>query len=470
MTQVALSPVFNDTQFSNNSGLPLAGGKIFTYESASNSAQQVTYTTLAGNIASSNPLVLDSSGRLPNEMWLVSGLAYNLVLTEADGTTVITSVDNVRGSMPVPVGGGLGTVIWNPATVVPNYISATQFSLLGDLTDSFAVGDRVRYQFTDFSYAYATITNTVYADPVTQVTIELDNVGFNNTVINVAWSALVSANMTVDAAGVSFSQIIGYAGNNIGTELQSLRTLITSNATVWSTTNGSPDFVISPTVPPAVYIGGKWSVKFSAAAWGQPSRLNISNLGWYPLKQYAPDGTLVDAQISVNMISEVAWDDINSVFIVLNPLPGVPTGTIMFYAKDTAPSGWVVCGGATYVTTSYAALFSVIGYTFGGSGSEFNVPNMLGQFARGWDSLGTVDPGRVFGSTQAGQMESHQHKMYWINYDGGGGRGLVDPVNPLNITTPGQSTAGYTGWGVDFAGTGTETRPTNVALLPCIKL
>ena len=322
MTQVALSPVFNDTQFSDDNGLPLAGGKIFTYEAGSNSVLQVTYTTIAGDVEQPNPIVLNASGRLPNEMWLVDGSAYNLVLTQADGTTVIQTVDNVRGSMPVPPGGGLGNVIWNPATVVPMYISATQFSLLGDHTINFAVGNRVRYQFDDFSYAYATITNVVYADPITQVTLELDSTGFNNTVINVAWSILVSTNMTVDAAGVSFSQVLGYAGNNIGTELQSLRTLIVSNATVWDTTNGSPDFVITPTVAATLYVGGKWSVHFTTSS--TTSTLNISNVGAYPIKQYDNIGGVIEAVIVADMISEVVWDDVNTCFILLNQLPYTP--------------------------------------------------------------------------------------------------------------------------------------------------
>jgi hypothetical protein len=469
MTQVALSPVFNDTQFSDNSGLPLAGGKIFTYEAGSNSVLQLTYTTIDGVVEQTNPVVLDSSGRLPNEMWLINGSAYNLVLTQADGTTVITSVDNVRGSMPVPPGGGLGTVIWNPAESVPAFISSAEFSIEGALTTNYAVGNRVRYQFDDLSYGYATVTNVVYSAPDTFVTLAPDSIGFSNTVINVAWSALVSTNMTVDAAGVSFTPVVTYAGNNVGAELQSLRTLIVNNATVWDTTGTAPDYVVTPTVAATNYIAGKWSVHFTAVSTGGACTLNISNVFQAPLKQYSPSGTLVDAVISAEMISDVAWDDVNSVFILLNPLPSTPTGTIMWYTGITAPAGWAICNGDALSAAAQPALFAVLGYTFGGAGDSFSVPNLLGQFIRGFDSSEAVDPGRVFGSTQTGQMESHHHNMWWVNYDGGGGRGLVDPVNPLNITTAGQSTSGYTGWGVDFAGTGTETRPTNVALTPCIK-
>ena len=325
MTQVALSPVFNDTQFSDNNGLPLAGGKIFTYQAGSNSVQQATYTSFNADVEQSNPIVLDSSGRLPNEMWLVDGFAYNMVLTLADGTTVLQSIDNVRGSMPVPPGGGLDTVIWNSTADIPEYVSANQFSVLGDYTTQFRVGNRVRYQFSDLSYGFATVTNVIFDGTNTQVTLELDSTGFNNTVINVAWSALVAINMTVDAAGVSFSQVMGYGGNNVGTELQSLRTLAGSNNTVWPATGGGGSaFAANPVVASTTYEGGRWMVKFDAAITSGVSTISISGLGGIPLKQYDNTGALIDAVFAANMITEIAYDTLNASMIVLDQLPYTP--------------------------------------------------------------------------------------------------------------------------------------------------
>ena len=469
MTQVALSPVFNDTQFSDNSGMPLAGGKIFTYEAGSNSVLQLTYTTVNGDIEQTNPVILDSSGRLPNEMWLVDGFAYNMVLTLADGTTVLQSVDNVRGSMPVPPGGGLDTVIWNSANELPEYVSWNQFLLLGDFTTQFRVGNRARWQFDDLSYAFGTVTTVTFDGTNTQVTLELDSTGFNNTVINVAWSALVAINMTVDAAGVSFSQVIGYGGNNVGTELQALRLLIGSNNTVWDATGGGGSaFAANPVVASTTYEGGQWKVRFDGAITHGQSTISISGLGGIYLKQYDSAGNQIDAVIAAGMISEVAYDSPSGNMIVLNPLPITPAGAIMFYGAEAVPNGWFICDGTSYYSADHPALFAAIGYTFGGTGDSFLVPNLLGQFVRGWAGSGTVDSGRVFGSHQTGQMESHNHRMVWDWYDGGAGRGLTDPVNPVDITTAGQG-GGNASWGVTFAGTGTETRPTNVALLPCIK-
>ena len=57
-------------QFFNNDGTPLAGGLIYTY-AAGSSTPAATYTTNTGLIAHTNPIVLDSSGRVPSgEIWL----------------------------------------------------------------------------------------------------------------------------------------------------------------------------------------------------------------------------------------------------------------------------------------------------------------------------------------------------------------------------------------------------------------
>lgn len=86
-------------QFFTNTGVPLAGGKIFTY-GAGGSTPQATYTTSAGNIAHSNPIVLDAAGRVPagGEIWLTNNLAYKFVLQTSANVTVQT-LDNVGGGV-----------------------------------------------------------------------------------------------------------------------------------------------------------------------------------------------------------------------------------------------------------------------------------------------------------------------------------------------------------------------------------
>jgi len=84
-------------QFFDNNGVPLSGGLIYTY-AAGTSTPQATYTTSSGNIAHTNPIVLDSAGRVPSgEIWLTIGLNYKFVLKTSAAVTIAT-FDNIYGS------------------------------------------------------------------------------------------------------------------------------------------------------------------------------------------------------------------------------------------------------------------------------------------------------------------------------------------------------------------------------------
>lgn len=83
----------------------------------------------------------------------------------------------------------------------------------------------------------------------------------------------------------------------------------------------------------------------------------------------------------------------------LNGLVDPPAGTIVAFAgSGSLPSGWFACNGASLSTASYSALFAAIGYAFGGSGSNFSVPNLLGRAAVG-AGQGAGLTNRVLGST-----------------------------------------------------------------------
>jgi len=94
---VNLSPVFGvAAQLFNDNGDPLAGGKIYTYL-AGTTTPAATYTTSAGNIAHSNPIVLDGAGRVPTgEIWLTDGITYKFVVEDSVGT-LIGTYDNLTG-------------------------------------------------------------------------------------------------------------------------------------------------------------------------------------------------------------------------------------------------------------------------------------------------------------------------------------------------------------------------------------
>lgn len=95
---VNLSPVGGvAAQFFTNNAVPLSGGKLYTY-AAGTTTPQVAYTTSQGNIAWTNPIVLDAGGRVPGsgEVWLTDGLIYKFVLKDANDVLIAT-YDNITG-------------------------------------------------------------------------------------------------------------------------------------------------------------------------------------------------------------------------------------------------------------------------------------------------------------------------------------------------------------------------------------
>lgn len=104
---VNLSPVGNSQQFFDNNGIPLSGGLIYTYQAGS-STPLATYTDINGTVANANPIVLNSSGRLANEIWLTYGYFYKFVLKDSSGSTIGT-YDNLYGIVGVQT--AVGTTI-----------------------------------------------------------------------------------------------------------------------------------------------------------------------------------------------------------------------------------------------------------------------------------------------------------------------------------------------------------------------
>ena len=94
---VNLSPVGGAAaQFFDNDGNVLSGGLIYTYLAGSTTPAS-TYTTSAGNIAHSNPIVLDSAGRVPTgEIWLTAGVVYKFVINNSL-SALIATYDNISG-------------------------------------------------------------------------------------------------------------------------------------------------------------------------------------------------------------------------------------------------------------------------------------------------------------------------------------------------------------------------------------
>lgn len=169
------------------------------------------------------------------------------------------------------------------------------------------------------------------------------------------------------------------------------------------------------------------------------------------------DGTGIDYQDPSDF---AASGDITALTETVNN--AAPPGAIMHFARNTAPTGWLECNGADVSRTTYAALFSAIGIAFGsGNGTTtFGLPDMRGEFIRGWDNGRGVDSGRSFGSTQSDAYKAHTHNVNITI-------GTTDTSRVSGVTDGGTGSSGYSTTAQSSGGS--ETRPRNIALLVCIK-
>lgn len=163
----------------------------------------------------------------------------------------------------------------------------------------------------------------------------------------------------------------------------------------------------------------------------------------------------------------------------------VPTGTPIPWVTTTPPTGYLKCNGAAISRTAYAALFAVLGTAFGaGDGTTtFNLPDLRGEFIRGWDDARGVDIGRVLGSAQGHQIGRHAHKTS-MGYGGTWHHAWLDgnskPVfgsevvsDVYAVVTDGRTVGptpinlAYTD--AEILNASGETRPRNIALMYIIK-
>lgn len=153
-------------------------------------------------------------------------------------------------------------------------------------------------------------------------------------------------------------------------------------------------------------------------------------------------------------------------------------GDVKYTLSSTPPPGWLKANGAAISRTTYATLFAAMGTVFGaGDGSTtFNLPDLRGEFIRGWDDGRGIDASRALGSSQ---LDAIQNITGNISAQVGGadieGNGVFGGNRTGNISKVGLNT-GVSGstTGLKFDSslvvrTATETRPRNVALLACIK-
>ncbi|WP_051202678.1 phage tail protein [Sediminimonas qiaohouensis] len=163
-------------------------------------------------------------------------------------------------------------------------------------------------------------------------------------------------------------------------------------------------------------------------------------------------------------------------------LAKVPAGAVFALAKSSPPAGFLECDGAALSRSTYANLFNAIGTVFGaGDGSTtFNIPDLRGEFVRGWDNARGADSGRGFGTWQGdairniyGELIYHANSTATNMQNENGVFGRVGTNNNFRrggVEETGASSVRTTTFDASsVVPTADQNRPRNVALMHCIK-
>jgi microcystin-dependent protein len=142
-------------------------------------------------------------------------------------------------------------------------------------------------------------------------------------------------------------------------------------------------------------------------------------------------------------------------------------GEVFSFAGSTPPSGSLLCNGALISRTTYANLFAAIGILYGaGDGvTTFAIPDYRGEFPRFADVGRGVDAARAVGSAQAGQNAAHSHNGSWGDAFAYISNDLISPTGTSSLII---NALGAVHMALTNQNGGNESRPRNVALLPCI--
>jgi hypothetical protein len=274
-------------QFFDANGDPLSGGKLYSY-AAGTTTPQTTYTTAAGDTAHTNPIVLNSAGRVPNgEIWITAGLNYKFVLESSAGVLIAT-YDNITGINGTGIATNASAVTYDPAglSAVATTVQAKLREYVS-VMDFGAVGDGVTNDTAAFQSA-ANIGGNIYVPNGTYKIVGQVVFG-SNTTLNVAGGTVFTMDCSGEnGRGFYFRKAInsGVVGNFI----------INASATSVSATDGARNSCIqfgndsndpAPTITQFCFARGSIEINISGA-------LNVKGVyfaGW--VEDTAIDGVSV---------------------------------------------------------------------------------------------------------------------------------------------------------------------------------
>lgn len=243
---VNLSPLAGaGWQFFSDSGVPLSGGLLYTY-AAGTTTPVATYTSNSGSINHTNPIVLNSAGRIPTgEVWLTSGTAYKFVLYTSTNV-LIASWDNVSSE-------SASTLFYNRG--VTNAVTRTIQSKLNDIVSAL-----------DFGVA---TTNTA-----AQNTTYLQNA--------IDYAASVGAAIYIPNGQYNFNGQLNLCGASLVPSIELLGDAPNIRYGSWNDTNATPYgtvLIYSGSTWPAIKTGQGRDISITNIVLKGPGKANVGSIG-----------------------------------------------------------------------------------------------------------------------------------------------------------------------------------------------
>lgn len=170
-----------------DTGLPLALGKVYTY-AAGTSTPKATYTTEEGDVANTNPVILNAAGYASIKL---DG-SYKIVVKDADDVEIWTE-DPVSDASQL----GLEWINQRDATQT----SATTFTITGNHTAQYVPGRRVKLE--DATTLYGSIDSSSYGGGVTTVTVTVDEAEALTAALSASYVSLFTGIGSSTASGIN---------------------------------------------------------------------------------------------------------------------------------------------------------------------------------------------------------------------------------------------------------------------------
>ncbi len=258
-----------------------------------------------------------------------------------------------------------------------------------------------------------------------------------------------------------------------------------NSANDWTIVPGSVSTALGPnSVDTANYVDG--SIENAHLAEDAVDSLQLVN-GCVDLEHMSDESVDSDQYVNASV-------DLEHLSTACRGSVETPVGTVIWYAGNTAPTGYLKCNGDAIangsgttqsITADFSALYAIVGG---------NLPDLRGEFIRGWDDGKGTDGGRNIRTTQADETESHTHTATTASaaltgsvhgiaesfHNNGTATGVFSKTAVTSRANTPQSVDSSDTDGFNFDGGhthttsisstgGTETRPRNYALLACIK-